>query len=262
MSSDKDKGIGDGIGIAELHAYVDDQLDPTRRAAVHAYLSEHPERAAMVLDYQAINHGLRALYDPVLQESVPPRLRRLTRRRGAALAACALLLVGVGIGWLAHRWVYPPGGLSVETRGFLEQALLAHTVYTPEQRHAVEVPAEQEAHLVRWLSNRLGSELRAPRLAALGFELLGGRMLAIGDGPAAQFMYQDSAGRRLTLYARRALPATTPTAFQFVRRGASSAFYWVDRELTYALVGNIDRTTLHAIASAVYQQLSRYAKAK
>lgn len=64
----------------------------------------------------------------------------------------------------------------------------------------MEVAADQEAHLVAWLSKRLGTPLKVPRLDTLGFGLVGGRLLPGDQGPVAQFMYQDGQGQRLTLY--------------------------------------------------------------
>ena len=44
------------------------------------------------------------------------------------------------------------------------RAANAHAVYVPEVRHPVEVGADQEAHLVQWLSKRLAVPVRAPAL--------------------------------------------------------------------------------------------------
>lgn len=41
--------IVDPILASDLDAYVDDQLDVSRRIEVEAYLSEHPESAAQVM---------------------------------------------------------------------------------------------------------------------------------------------------------------------------------------------------------------------
>jgi anti-sigma factor RsiW len=52
----------------------------------------------------------------------------------------------------------------------------------------VEVPAEQEEHLVHWLSKRLNPQVRVLRLDSFDFSLVGGRLLATSDGPDALFM--------------------------------------------------------------------------
>ena len=90
-----------------------------------------------------------------------------------------------------------------------------HVVYLLEHRHAVEVKAAEEKHLVDWLSKHLGHAVRAPGLTEAGFELAGGRMLPDAGWPAAQFMYEGGGGRRVTLYVRSGRP-DTDTAFRFV----------------------------------------------
>jgi anti-sigma factor RsiW len=80
-------------------------------------------------------------------------------------------------------------------------AVRAHTLYVNEKRHVVEVNAQEEKHLIAWLSRRLENELVAPNLETKGYRLVGGRMLqACTAGPAAQFMYETEAGNRITLY--------------------------------------------------------------
>ena len=76
----------------------------------------------------------------------------------------------------------------------------AHRLYSVEVRHPVEVAADDEAHMSTWLSRRLGKSIKPPPLAGAGFRLVGGRLLPADGKPAAQFMYENAAGQRLTLY--------------------------------------------------------------
>ena len=118
----------------------------------------------------------------------------------------------------------------------------AHTVFTPEVRHPVEVAATEEQHLVTWLGKRLGQSIKAPALSQAGFKLVGGRLLSDRAEPAAQLMYEDSKGRRLTLFIRR--ESRESTSFQFLSHDGVQAFYWIDRPLAYALVGKVSREEL------------------
>ncbi len=133
---------------------------------------------------------------------------------------------------------------------------MAHVVYTPEVRHPVEVTAAQEQHLVGWLSKRLGAPLKAPHLSDVGYELVGGRLLPGDRGPVAQFMYQDKNGQRLTLYVKTEAGAGRETAFRFSQQGNVRVFYWIDRQLSYALSGEIGKPELLRVANAVYQKLN------
>ena len=269
------------IDADELQAYADGRLPVERRLAVQAWLAAHPDAAAQVGDWQALNRALHLGFDDVLNEPLPLHLVEAARgparvmrpappaRRpvpGWAVAALVCSVVGllVGGGWgyrLGQQDARLMASASPPASRLAQDAALAHAVYTPEQRHPVEVEARQADHLVAWLSKRLGTPLHAPQLAPLGYELLGGRLLAAGQGPVAQFMYQDAAGVRLTLYVRRdapagAKPAETLTAFQVVREGDVEVFYWVDDGFGYALSGRVERRQLQAVAEVVYRQLT------
>ena len=123
-------------------------------------------------------------------------------------------------------------------------------------RHPVEVAASDQAHLVAWLSKRLGTKLRVPDLSAQGFWLVGGRLLPDSTGAvAAQFMFERSQGTRLTLFVRRDAQGND-TAFRFAQDGSLSTFYWVDRGYGYALSGDQSREFMLTLADSVYRQLN------
>jgi anti-sigma factor RsiW len=239
----------------DLQAFVDGALDEVRRAEVEGLLAQHPDKAAKVRTYEQLNEALRALYDPMLKEAVPERLRVRPgprRHTGARLAlAAALVAMGVAIGWLGRGTLLPPTAAPSLAR----QAAVAHAVYAPEVRHPVEVGAADQDHLVRWLSKRLGTDLKCPRLSQFGYDLVGGRLLSGANGPVAQFMYQDKRGGRLTLYVT-AQRDTRQTAFRFAQESGVSVFYWIEGRYGYALSGELPREQLLAIANTVYQELN------
>ena len=83
---------------------------------------------------------------------------------------------------------------------------------------------------------------------------------APGDaGARAQFMYQNAAGERITLYVgaidAAAARGQGETAFRYTTEGAVASFYWVDQGFGYALSGKLPRPGLLALAEAVYKQL-------
>jgi len=139
-------------------------------------------------------------------------------------------------------------------RDLVRPAAFAHTVYAPEVRHPVEVPGEQEAHLVAWLSKRLHSDVRAPNLSERGFALVGGRLLPSTDRMAAQFMYERGDGRRVTLYLRRGPWNDEGTSFRYAHQDGVGVFYWIDGSMGHALVGELSRAELLSLSQAVYEQ--------
>jgi anti-sigma factor RsiW len=287
----------DRMDETTLHAYVDGQLTVAEAAQVAQWLQEHPSDATRVLSWQAQRSALGALHADLLDAPVPePLAQALLRpppRWPRALAAGIALVIGVVGGWAA-RSVWPGldasqatagaasiAATSASVPGFVRDATVAHVLYVPERRHPVEVGADQQDHLVQWLSRRLGTTLKAPVLDSSGYTLVGGRLLPAGEAglaarpgsanalPAgaarAQFMYESAAGQRLTLYVSVLAPgpsaATAPAAFQFVTSGeganAQQTFYWLEGNLGYALTGPIGREPLAALASLVYRQLVR-----
>jgi anti-sigma factor RsiW len=240
----------------DLNAYVDGLLAPSERAGVEAWLESHPDSAELLRHYAAQNAALRALYGGVMDEPVPERLSNVRGRvfNGTrAAAAAALLLGGAVLGWFAHGAWAPANGPAASLP---RQAAIAHVVYAPEVRHPVEVGADQEDHLVKWLSKRLGTDLKTPKLAALGYELVGGRLLSGPAGPVAHFMYQEPKGQRLTLYVSAQKGEHGQTAFRFSQENRVSVFYWIDGNYGYALSGEIDREALLGVANVVYKQLN------
>ncbi|MGB3425922.1 MAG: anti-sigma factor [Castellaniella sp.] len=253
-----------------LHAWVDGELEPKRTAEVAQWLSEHPDEAARVAALQAQCAGLRALRAEMLDEPVPPRLRYALRRPPLqwrwphALAAGVMLSLGLGLGYgLGGRepGASPPqASVLAQLPVFVREAAAAHAVFVPEQRHPVEVAAQQQAHLVQWLSKRLGVRLKVPVLDAQGFHLIGGRLLPGEAGQArAQFMYQDSAGTRVTLYvsvlSREDADAAAPVAFQWAGDASAQGFYWIDGHQGYAVSAALPRERLHVLAESIYHQM-------
>ncbi len=261
------------ITEAELQAHVDGQLPEAARARVDAYLGENPHEVRRLAGYSAQNQGLHDTYDHALDEAVPAHLIARVRGRGGwcgtwlarapvmrYAAVLAWLVFGGLIGWqLRGMQGGSESARAAAAPSFARQAAIAHVVYSPEVRHPVEVGADQEAHLVAWLSKRIGAQLRVPRLAEQGYSLVGGRLLpGTPDerAPIAQFMYQDAKGQRLTLYVRSDADRSRETAFRFAQEKNIGVFYWVDQKLGYALSGDIEKNELLRVAHAVYQQLN------
>ena len=244
------------ITETDLHAYADGQLDDARRVQVGAHLAHNPEATEDVRVWREQNEALRALYNPVLNEPVPQRLLDARAPRGRwpyyALAAGAMGL-SFGLGWILQAY---QTDRSAKTVALPRRAAVAYAVYAPEVRHPVEVGADQQDHLVKWLSKRLGNELKVPVLTQQGFELVGGRLLPAAKGPGAQFMYQDAKGQRITLYVSLRDTEPRDTAFRFSQEDKISVFYWIDGKLGYALSGEMDRASLLAVATVVYRQLN------
>jgi anti-sigma factor RsiW len=248
-----------GVTEHELHAYVDGELPPDRRAAVEAWLTRNRDDAARVEQWRAQADAIHACFGAVVSEPVPARLdvSRLARsarswRAVAAASIIAAFLAGGVVGWMAHG-----ASASAPSRFdlFTAQALDAHKTYVVEVRHPVEVTGAERPHLVQWLSKRLDYELRVPDLEASGLKLVGGRLLPGPFGPAALCMYEGPTGERFTVYYARTDSSASALRYRAAERFA--AVYWVEHGLAYVVSGPPERERLLAVAQAAYDQIDK-----
>lgn len=235
-----------------LHRFVDGELPEPEAREVAERVAGDEALGRQVERYREINRRLREAYAD--EEPVPARLLlAASARRGLPLgrvaAAMFWMLVGGVIGY-ALQGRYGEGDY---VRPLTVEAAYAHAVYVPEVRHPVEVNADEREHLNAWLSKRLDRPIAAPDLRAAGYTLIGGRLLPDAHRPAAQFMFEDEAGRRITLYVRHALD-TRKTSFRHAETDGLGIVYWVDDGLAYALTAAAGRDELIAAARLVYRE--------
>lgn len=232
-----------------LSALVDGELSDSERAAVEARLAQDPAATARVADYRAQNAALQALFP--LSRDVPSLFvqRRMPWWK-LWLSAGAVLAAGVVLGTVLS---YGMLNRTEDTAAFAHRADLAYAVYAPEQRHPVEVAGDQQAHLLAWLSKRLNKPLVVPSLDEYGYTLVGGRLLPGETGPAAQFMFQNQVGDRLTLYVT--VLRQGESTMQLLRVDGRRTVYWANQGMGYAMSGQGDESKLRAIASDVCSAL-------
>jgi anti-sigma factor RsiW len=237
----------------ELHALVDGHLDPSRRAAVERYLAATPEAAQRVSAYIAQRQVLRAAFASRADEPLPPELNltrlleeRLARRRSPwrLVAACiALFAIGGVSGWLV-RPLPLTGGDVLPISLLTQEAMATHMVYSVDRRHPIEVGAEEREHLTQWLSNRLNRQVAPPDLTAIGFHLIGGRLLATErGGAAALFMYENNEHSRLSVVLRPMAPQLRAPQTEMTR-GDINLCAWIENGLGYAVVAALPDSEL------------------
>lgn len=253
---------------AMLHAFIDAELGAKDEQEVRTRLDNDPDAATRADDYRRQRDALHGAYDHVIDEPLPIAMHNALNSRAPksmlwqapmwrAAAAIVLFLAGGLSGWWGHGLAVPGTApfVAADSSPYVSRAIGAHVLFASEVRHPVEVTANEEQHLVDWLTKRLGRNVHAPKLGGAGFELVGGRLLP-GDGakPAAQFMYENRAGQRVTLYLSLD-PARTETSFRFAEYGETSAIYWIEDGLGYALAGSLSRDEMLKVARLVYDAL-------
>lgn len=79
-------------------------------------------------------------------------------------------------------------------------------------------------------------------------------MLPSSGQPAAQLMYQNRTGTRISLFVT-ADKGSDETGFRIYEEDDARAFYWLDSGFCYAVAGSVPESTLLGIANTAYRQL-------
>jgi anti-sigma factor RsiW len=167
------------------------------------------------------------------------------------MAAVVLLSIGGAGGWTMRSELQTsPEGLVA----LAQEANASYNVYAPDHVRPVEVRASDSAELVQWVSDRLHRPVKVPDLAASGYRLMGGRLVATQHGPAAMFMYDDDHGSRLVVMTRPMSSVDQNAPMTAQSQGDVGGFAWADDGLGYSLVGRAAPESLRPIANEVRKQ--------
>ncbi len=250
----------------DFHAYIDGELDSETLREVEAWLEAHPEDMTLVENWEIQGDILKQHFDPVLNEPISNQLVAELKNRSAkkqirqwSMMAASLLifLVGGAVGWSISEY-----GSGLPVRNPVEvssnkwpalavQAISAHAVFVPDRGRPVEVRSKQEGESLRWISKRFGRKLLTPDLTALGWTIIGGRVLPLEGKAGAQFMYQNADGRRLTVFLGEN-PDNKEVDYRFWRKGDIGCYYWYEPEIGVAVAAEGDRDEIRKISETVY----------
>lgn len=249
----------DKIDVTEelLQKYVDGKLDDVQIHKVENYLERNPDELERINIYKEQNDLLAALYHHADDELLHKVDKRTKESKGIKIKYKILLPYVSSFSWVVLGVLIGINLNVVKTKSnlvqynFPQRAIVSHRVFTPEILHPVEVKAKHEKHLTAWLSKRLERKLIIPNLNLLGYSLVGGRLLAAKNGPAAQFMFENDSGDRLTFYV--AVTNSSDTAFKFAEKNNTKVFSWNDESMGFAVVGNVQKKFLLKAASVIYK---------
>lgn len=241
---------------ADIHAYVDGQMDATDCARMEAWLARNPSRAEAIRGWRRDAQQLRAalgglpsaadlrMLDPT---TIRARHRHRVRAR-TAMAAALVLTLGVGMlgGWQARRMAAPAASAP------MADALQAYRMFASSRHFNLDVTQHQPGQLQAWLLQHFRNAPRLPDLDGAGFHPVGARLLATDSGPAAMVLYQNAQGGAISFYIRPPSPnhAVLPRGQR--RDGQLVATYWSGNGYNFALVSPANATDVRAIHEAVF----------
>jgi anti-sigma factor RsiW len=250
----------DRLREIDLLAYADGLLDsdPLRKAEVETYLREHPTEAARVHAYMEQNAQIRAHFEQVLEEPVPPRLKTAVEPHVAAIGArrvaqlgiaVSLMLAVAAVGWWLGVTMQGP---SPQVQGFLHQAV---STYRLGEQGGPPDLAPVKASLLGWFSERIAPELQPPDLSDQGYTLVDRRLMTRGGRHAVQLNYANAQGHRINLVWGTRWQEDEIPKLRIMEDGEVMVAYWLDGPMIYGLVGQLKRDQLLELAKTVRRSL-------
>lgn len=249
----------DPILPTDIDAYVDEQLDTTRRIEVEAYLSEHPEIAAKVMADLSIRGELRMALATVPSHGKPETREAARRLQGALsrgrmvrgvqrVAAIGLLLTA---GWFANSTVGPfaPREVVASTPipAFVDAAIGAHS--TSKLRESM--PSQTEAARYDASDIRSATAIVMPEIPA-DWQVKDVQIFPSAFGPSVEVTILREGRERLSLFAVRPGSFAVQQAL-LTKAGDVQASYWQIGDVAYALVSdteNADQLKAEAVSLA------------
>jgi anti-sigma factor RsiW len=251
--------MSEPITEADLQAYIDDQLEPTRRIEVEGYLALHAGEAAQVMDGLRVRNEIRFFLADGAGEGPPPavetvvlgrrlaqslRVRSMLPALGKALAAACL----VGVGWFGHAVMDDPGqevaaamDPSDELAGDAAQAFhLVHMKLTDGKFAVLGPIAGPDAGLVSGL------------IAALppGFRHIASDSVPWEGGTARLVLLVGPRGENLVLMVAETATHGIDRPETDTDGGVNTVSWWSGR-YAYALSGDVPASALLAVVKGI-----------
>jgi anti-sigma factor RsiW len=277
---------GPPVSEAELHGYVDGDVDRGRREAVQAFLAASPGDAARVETWQRQNEAIRAAFAPVETGPLPWSLPLAPGAEGVATTGHAVRGHAAASGshsWRT-RWFARLIGLSFASGALLaaSAAYLAGGMNAPEAAPpSLEDPTpagmndsfvtramsalrafEPPPAAVRLSPNSDGAGQGAaapilPYLPVEGLKLAGVRAMPGELGQMSCLVYARPDEANIALCVEKAgdpgesVPRVSGSF-------PSAAIHWRQKGANYALVGALPEARLRSLADAVHAQVEAF----
>lgn len=254
----------------KLSAYLDGELTDADALAIETLLESNADARAELDALIAADAAAQEQFDALLDDPLPLALAqkiksapvamvaRAAPRRpvwGALAAGLALFIAGGAGGYLIKERI-APAGTEVASAGWLSDIADYHAIYSGQQRHLVEVAANESDHIKSWLGSTVGVPFSIPDLTGFGLTFEGGRLLVANGKPVAQLMYRQADGTVIALCFQSSSGGATPAAgFKQQTIKGFDLVSWKDAGAAYVVIGPEGQGDLTEIAAAAAKEV-------
>ena len=283
--------------VADLHAYVDECLEPDERLAFENRMAEDPALARRATMWRAQNSAIRSAFDGEgprafsinivrHQNEIPGKGRRpasvgarpgreqparspfaglddasrIAARVGAAGAFQPLSFWRLGLAalFVCLVCVWSPAAPVFPAKGLGGAAVAAFRAFVRPGVAPVDFATGDSDELQEWMTTRLLHPVYLPA-TPLGVSLIGARIAPYPGAPAAFLVYRSQQG--LVGLLIRSLDAPVARAPELLVDDGRNAAVWTWRGQGFALVGDLDAPSLLRIAKDLFDPPGEAAQA-
>jgi anti-sigma factor RsiW len=269
--------------IADLHAYVDDCLEPDERLAFEQQMAQDPALARRATLWRAQNSAIRKAFDgegarafsiSIVRhqnetlakagrsaavggkpshstQPSSPRIADAPRFSAKAAATHAfrpslLWRLALGTLFVCLACVWAPAATLVPAKGLGEAGVAAFQAFARPGVEPVEFATTDRAEAQAWLTARLTHPVTLPATPS-AIRLAGARIAPYPGSPAAFLVYKSQDGPVGLLI--QFLDAPAASGPQLLAADGGAAAVWTWRGQGFALVGDLDGPSLLRIAT-------------
>ncbi len=251
----------------KLSAFLDGELPEAEAREIERALETDPALRVELEALMAADALAQEAFAEMAAEPVPAALAAAVRDAPVGGAAnvpeppsirryltAASVVVALGLGGAGGYFAGLSQGTPVAAApGWLADIADYHRVYAAQQRHLVEVGADEAEHIRTWLTATVGAEVRIPDLTQHGLTFQGARLLVAAGKPVAQLMFTDADMRVVALCL---IQTDTPRdGFATQTIGAFDMVSWGGQDANFVVVGDEGRADLRAIAETAGTQV-------
>jgi anti-sigma factor RsiW len=275
--------------LADLHAYVDDCLEPNDRLEFEKRMTEDPALARRARMWRAQNSAIRSAFDVEgprafsisavrHQTEAPGKGRRPTwiaagpgreqpsrlsapglddaSRIGAKVGAAEAFRplpfwrFGIAAAFVCMVCVWSPAASIVPAKGLGEAAVAAFRAFVRPGVAPIEFATGDRGESQEWLTTRLAHPVYLPATPS-AVNLLGARIAPYPGAPAAFLIYNSQ--ERLVGLLVQSLDAPMTAAPELLAADGRNAVIWTWRGQGFALVGDLDAPSLLKVANELFE---------